>query len=735
LRNAYIGLGLVAIILGLFLQIRLAFWVTLGIIVAFVGSFLILPSTDVSINMISLFAFLLVLGMVVDDAIVVGESIYRRRQEGMGHLAAAIYGAKEVAAPVIFAIATTVIAYSPMLFVPGPAGKFFIVIPIVVIVVLMLSLVESLLILPAHLAHSKSHDTAKPGLFGWIGRRQQAFSRGLERFIEGRYVPALRWAVKRRYLTLSIGFAIAIATVGLFAGGRLQTEFIPRIESDVVLVRGELPHGAAVEQAEALREFLVEHARASLEELGGRDEHVRGLFAQAGALSFTGAGDPAGGTSSSGSHLVEVAIYFVRSDARPFSSESFANAWRRRTADFPGLNSLSVNYSTGLGSGAAIAIELRHREVELLEAAAAELAERLRGFAGVYDIEDGVSRGKPQLDIRLRAEARTLGLTEADLARQVRGAFFGAEAVRQQRGREEVRTYVRFPAEERTSEHDIERFMVRTPSGGELPLVEAAHVERGRSYTSIRRIDGNRAVRVQADVDRAVGNANEITGTVAREVIPDLIELYPGLQWSLAGEQRDQREINQSLAQSGGLAMLGIFALLAVAFRSYVQPLVIMLVIPFGLVGAIWGHVIMNALGALIPALGTGYAFSLMSTFGVVALAGVVVNDSLILMVAVNRFREQGASLMSAVITGGARRFRPIVLTSVTTFGGLAPMILETSVQARFLVPMVISLGYGVIFATFITLFLVPAAYVVTDDARRAVEWFRSPSTPEAGGG
>ncbi len=725
LKNAAMGLGLVILVLGAFLQLRLAFWVTVGILTAFVGAFLFLPATGVSINMISLFAFILVLGMVVDDAIVVGESVYRRRQEGMGPIEAAIRGAREVAAPVLFAIATTMIAYAPMLFVPGEAGQQFFVIPVVVIVVLSLSLAESLLILPSHLAHSAPAARSRPSLLSWVSGLQRAFSDRLDELIERRYVPAVRWAARRRYLTAAIAAACFVATIGVFAGGRIQTEFMPQVEWDVVVARAELPQGSPASETRALRDHLEASARAALEELGGDPDHVQGLFAQFGSTTFDAGANPTEGDPGGETHVAEVGTYLVGSDERPFSAEAFANSWRRRAEDFPGLDRLAMRYTVGFGLRAAIAIELRHRDREILEQAARELAASLEDFEGVHDIDDGTRRGKAQLDLRLEPAARTLGLTESDLAQQVRGAYFGAEALRQQRGREEVRTYVRLPAAERASEHDIENFFVRTPDGGKLPLAEAAQVERGRSFTSIQRIDGRRAIEVRADVDREITNANAVTSSLAEEVLPELMERHAGLSWGLAGQQRQQREVNASLAHRGTLALLAIFALLAVAFRSYVQPAVIMIVIPFGFVGAVWGHLIMNALGAWIPWLEGGYSFSLMSAFGVMALAGVVINDSLILMVAINRLRDQGASLASAVASAGARRFRPIVLTSVTTFAGLAPIILESSVQAQYVVPMAISLGFGVMFATLITLLLVPAIYCMTDDARRAISMIR----------
>ncbi len=708
LGNAYVGLILVMLCLGLFLEIKLAFWVTMGIPISFIGSLLFLPATGVSVNMISLFAFILVLGMVVDDAIVVGEAVYHLRQAGLSRLDAAVHGVREVAMPVVFAIITTLIAYIPLLFVPGPAGKFFRVIPIVVMSVLLLSLFESMFILPAHLAHSKPDDK-NHGLYGLIHRQQQRFSRFLESLIHRYYAPLLGAVHRRRYLTLSICVAIFIGTIGMVAGGRLKTTFLPKVDADVVTASAELPFGTSIKRTEAVNAEMLSAVRDLLEQYGGEDELSRGIFSQIGSSSVGRMGDPGNPGGSVGSHLTAVSVFMVPSDERPMTARELATRWRERVEDIPGIDKLSFKFETGPSAGEPINIELSHPDTDVLNKAARELAVRLEDFEGVYEIDDGFSEGKEQLNLRLKPAARALGLTEADLARQVRSAFFGAEAVRQQRGRDEVRVYVRLPRAERESEYNIEELILRTPQGGEILLRDAADIIRGRSYMSIHRIDGRQAVSVTANVDEARGNSVEIMARLQSEVLPVLMHEYPGLRYTVGGEEKERDEINASLAAGFLMALLAMFALLAIAFRSYIQPIIIMLAIPFGFVGAIWGHIIM------------GYSLSLMSMMGVVALAGVVVNDSLILVVAINRYQEEGLTLAEAVVAGGTRRFRPIILTSLTTFFGLAPMIVETSVQAKFLIPMAVSLGFGVMFATFITLILVPAVYVIVEDAKRGL--------------
>ncbi len=707
LRNAYLGLVLVLFTLGLFLEMRLAFWVTLGIPISFLGGLLLMPSVDVTLNMISLFAFILTLGMVVDDAIVVGEAIYHHRQRGMGRLEAAIRGVREVAVPVVFAVLTTCVAFAPMLFVPGWAGKLFRVIPMVVILVLLVSLVESLLVLPAHLAHGK--DAPQRGLEAWVHRHQQRFGRAVERFVERVYRPQLAWILRWRYLSLAIGLAMLMGTVGLVAGGRIQFTFMPDIESDVVVASVELPVGTAPAETERVMDQLEAALARSLEELGEGMADTRGQLSELGRAGGFGGG-PHAGTAREGGHLARVLVYLVEAGEREFDALSLAERWRQHFGEVAGVESLSFDASTGTAGKAPIAIRLAHRDTRVLEQAAAELAEALRAYEGVVDIDDGFRGGKRQVDVRLTEEGRAVGLSAAELARQVRGAFWGMEATRQQRGRDELKVYVRLPEADRRTLHTLERMVLRAPSGAEIPLAQAAELRWDRAPTVIRRTDGRRITEVSAQILPGVANANEVTADVTANVLPGLMARHPGLSWSLAGEQHDQAEIMGSLRAGFLFALVVMFCMLAVVFRSYAQPLIVMGAIPFGLVGAVLGHVVL------------GYDLSIMSMMGVVALSGVVVNDSLILVDAINERRRAGTSMFQAVLEGGTRRFRPILLTSLTTFFGLLPMLSETSLQARFLIPMAISLAFGVLFATGITLGLVPALYVALEDG---LGWLR----------
>lgn len=729
--NGILGLVLVMLVLGLFLDVGLAFWVTLGIPICFVGSLLFMPALDASINMISLFAFIVTLGMVVDDAIVVGEAVYARRSQGMGIKQAAIEGVREVALPVVFAVSTTMIAFAPLLFVPGPAGKFFRLIPIVVMGVLAISLIESLLVLPAHLSHKGGVTTLLKNIILaplWVispraARRlpekvvaqQNRFAILVERFVEKGYRPVLEFAITYRYITFAIAVATLLMTVGLVGGGYIKFSFMPKVDGDVVVADLRMPFGTPPEETRAILNDIVKKSKVALKDVGDdgkeADDYVRGLFSQLGdrGILMGGAGPPSSATA--GGHVGEVAIYLVPTDDRPFNAREFSEKWRDLIGDIPGVESLKFVFSMGPSAGSPIDIELEHRDMGVLEAAANELAAELAEYPGVYAIDSGFSPGKEQLDMTLKPSARALGLTEANLAGQLRSAFYGVEALRQQRGRDELRVYVRLPDAQRESEYDLESLMLRTPTGGEIPLLEAVDIDRGRSYTAIKRREGRRVVNVTADVDGIKANANEVVAAIEGEPLQTILQNHEGLSYSLGGEQREQASSMKALGDGFKMALICMFGLLAIAFRSYGQPAIIMTVIPFGIVGAILGHLML------------GYDLSMISMMGVVALSGVVVNDSLILIVAINAFREEGMSAHDAMIAGGLRRFRPIILTSLTTFFGLMPMIFETSMQARFLIPMAISLGFGVLFATAIMLVLVPAIYAMFEDTKWAARW------------
>ena len=698
LRNARLGLVLVLLLLGLFLEVRLAFWVTMGIPISILGSLLLLPVFDVSINMVSLFGFIVTIGIVVDDAIVVGENVYENRQQGMPLLPAAIRGAQWIAWPVTFSVLTNMVAFLPIFFIPGTMGKVFRCIPAVVVCVFFISLMESLFVLPSHLAHQRP--TGDRGFWALLHRIQSPVGRMLEQAIVRYYKPALMACLRNRYVTVSAGLAILVLTIGFDKAGHIDFTFFPKIDSERVSAGITMPYGSAVGETRAVQGRVVEAAEKVLARHGG-EEITRGIFTHIGSAGSRGARPGGGG------HLANVQVYLVPSDQRALTASEFSREWRDEVGEIPGTESLAYKYSLMGGSGPSIDVELNHTNLRVLEQAATELADTLRSFQGVRDIDDGFSLGKPQLDFKVRPEARSLGITATMLGRQVRSAFYGAEALRQQRGREEVKVMVRLPEAERKSEYNVEELLILIPGGGEIPLREAATVTRGRAYTEINRADGRRVLNVTADVVPGAANATKVLEVLEGGFLAELMARHQGLAYSLEGEQRWQRESLDSLRTGLIFALIVIYAMLAVAFRSYVQPIVVIFAIPFGLVGATLGHLIM------------GYDLSLMSMMGMVALSGVVVNDSLVLIHATNENREKGNSALESITAAGARRFRPILLTSLTTFCGLAPMIFETSVQAQFLIPMAISLGFGILFVTFIALLLVPALYLIVEDTKR----------------
>ncbi|MFG0243975.1 MAG: efflux RND transporter permease subunit [Phycisphaerales bacterium JB054] len=701
-RNAVIGLVLVMVILGLFLEIKLAFWVMMGIPISFLGGLLLMPGLGVTINMISMFAFIVALGIVVDDAIVAGENIYEYRQQGLDLRTAAIKGAQDVAIPITFAILTNVIAFLPLYFVPGFIGKIWRVIPLVVCTVFIVSLVEALLILPSHLSHARD-DTHNPVL-RWIHSRQQAFSRWFTHLVEAWFGPALRSLMSFRYLVMAVAFSIVIGAAAYVASGRIGMILMPRTESDSAVVTATLPYGSPMPSMEQVRDLLVDAGSRVVADAGG-EQMSDGVFAHIADNS------------------VEVSFYLTEAGVRPLSTGEFVQRWRQEAGDIAGLESLKFESDRGgPGSGDALTVELSHRDIETLDRASEALAARLAEFSVVKDIDDGYTPGKRQYDFTIDPAGESLGLTAMQIASQVRNAFQGNEAFRQQRGRNEVTVRVRRSERERTSMYDVEHLIIQTPAGEDVPLMDVASVTPGRAYTSISRRDGRRTVTVSADVD-PVGETSRVQAALAAEVLPALGADYAGLAYGFEGKQADFTESLTALLKGMVIALLCIYIVLAVPFKSYVQPAVVMLAIPFGVVGALLGHVLM------------GYNLSIMSFMGVVALGGVVVNDSLVLIEYTNRLRnEQGLSPLDAVCRAAVRRFRPILLTTLTTFGGLAPMIFETSRQARFLIPMALSLGYGILFATAITLVIVPALYLMIDDLHKllgkALRSGRAPASP-----
>ena len=707
LRNMALGLILVSIMLGLFLDVKLAFWVTLGIPISFLAGLWMLPYFDVSINMISLFGFIMVLGIVVDDAIVIGENVFRKYEEGMDPQEGSIEGAVEVGVPVIFAVLTTVAAFWPLLSGTGNMGKIMRNIPIVVILVLLGSLVESLVILPAHLNRSRKRKIRHRSK----QRKEKWVSRGLKWFIRGPYTKMVTFCVRWRYATVAVGIAILLLTAGVWKGGWIRFTFFPKVEGDTLTCSVTMPAGTSVSRTEKVVKRLEETARETIGEIekersDGGEPLLEYMISLVGM--HTGGRGPHGGAGQSGSHLAQVFVQLLEGEKRTVSAMDLMKLWRKKVGVIPDAESITFQ-SDLFSAGNPVEVHLSLDDHEQLLAAADDLKRELEKYPGVFDVSDSFLPGKEEMQLKLKPAARSLGLTLNDLAQQVRHAFYGAEALRLQRDQDEVKVLVRYPEDERRSLGHVEEMRIRTSDGQAVPFGLVAEVTMKQGYASIERAQKLRVIKVTADVDESVANANEVRMDLEKRLLPDMKFKYADLRYTMEGEGKEQKESLADVVQGFSVALFCIYALLAIPFKSFSQPLVVMAAIPFGLVGAIAGHLIM------------GLNLSLLSLMGMVGLSGVVVNDSLVLIDAANRLREQGLNVQESVIRAGGLRFRAIILTSLTTFAGLTPMLLEKSIQAQFLIPMAVSLGFGVLFATGITLLLVPCGYAILNDVHTLV--------------
>ncbi|MCF6311271.1 MAG: efflux RND transporter permease subunit [Verrucomicrobiales bacterium] len=733
-RNGLIGLVLVTVVLALFLRPSLALLVALGIPVSFAGAIFLMPITGISINMISLFAFILVLGIVVDDAIVIGENVYLRIRNGEDPRTAAPRGTHEVGVVVIFGILTTMMAFTPMLGLSGVSGKIWPNIPYVVIPTLFFSLIQSKLVLPAHLAMLKPYDPNAE--VGWIHRIQRKFSHGLEDFVDRVYRPFLKFSLHNRYLVLATFVAVLIVVGGLVGTGWVRFTFFPKVEADIVSAKIEMAKGVPIETTERAVAQIEAAAVRLNEEFQDRDGNpiIKHMLASSGTQPFQLSLFVAGGVPKDSS-LGEVTLELQSASNRDYTGEVIAARWRELTEDIPGAVDLTFQ-TEAAGGGNAIDLEISGPDLDLLSDLADEIKAEMAKIDGVIDISDSHREGKRELKLEILPAAEALGLRLNDVALQVRQGFYGEEIQRLQRGRDEVKVFVRYPENERKAISDLDQMKIRTRAGDEVPFSAVARASFGRSYASIQRNDRRRAITITADLDKAKNvNANEVVAALVN--IPNekqgkleefivwlrslmgkesndkkgalirMIEKHPQVTYSFEGEQKDQRKSVKEMGQKALLALLGMYVLMAIPLKSYIQPMIVMSAIPFGIVGAVLGHVVM------------GLDLSIMSMCGIVALSGVVVNDSLVLVDYVNRHRGDSASIVDAAWEAGARRFRPILLTSLTTFAGLTPMLLETDIQAKFLIPMAVSLSFGILFATAITLILVPSIYLMLDDALR----------------
>lgn len=699
LKNGLGGLALVFLVLVLFLRPLLAMWVCTGIMVAFLGCFWFLHYTGVTLNMISLFAFLLILGIVVDDAIIVGEAIHSRQEAAEPGSKGAIIGTLSVVKPVMFAVISTMIFFTPMFFLPGGMADIAASIPIVVILALTFSLVESLLILPSHLSHMKPVHEVGPSWLRWLEVAREKCAGSLLSFSRNQYRPFLHRCLRNNTLSLSVFFVALCISLAVLAGGWVRTAFFPTIVSDFIEVEIELQEGGSFQDSLAV-----------LQQVEAAANRIRDQYNEDSNYSFPGV--PAIGNidAQAREHEVDVRIELISEDV---SGKDLALQWRDEIGDVGPVENFLLDYTIN-DTGKPIRLVLASSSIDDLQEVTDELSELLSRYPGVYNISDSLQSPRDEIELGLKPAAENLGITLGDLAMQVRRAFYGAEAQRIPRTREDVKVMVRYPEGERISIDSLSEMRIRTPDGREVPFETVAEVKFVPGYLSIERLNRKRTIEVTADVVEGNASPRAVVGQVLREQVPRWTATYPGLSVGMDGELQEEEEFNQSLLQNSGIAMLAIYALMAIVFKSYWQPVLVLTAIPFGVMGGILGHWLLD------------WQISMFSILGVLACAGVVVNDNLVLIDRINQLRQQGLEVMDALLQAGQDRFRPIILTSLTTFIGLLPIMSETSMQAQFLIPMVISLAFGVLLATGVTLILVPGLYLFGERSQeRIMRWRR----------
>ncbi len=706
-KNGIIGMFIVFILLWVFMDARLSFWCGMGMPISTAGALGILWGIGGTINMISLFGFIMVLGIVVDDAIVVGEAIFVHRKQGKAPLKAAVEGVSEVGLPVVAAVITTIIAFIPLAFVGGTMGKFIAILPKVVIACLVISLLECLVLLPAHLNHLPDFNTdaitGKKGLKNRFDSFHRFTGNALELFVEKVYMPFLGKVLTWRYISLCTAISILLLAMGLMKSGIMKFEVFPEVDGFVITSTVKFPSGTPPHVTRA----ALDQVEAALGRVAGGTRTISGEPLVVKSLSLVG--QTLSDMSEIGPNLGSVQAILLESEKRGIHSKELLVKWEKETGLIPGVESITFQGMAAGPPGAPIEIWIQGYDNNDIVNAANELMTRLRQFEGVYQIHSDFSPGKNEIRFELKPEARTLGLTVNDLARQIHAGFYGEEAVRLQRGRDDIRVKVRYTADERSRLSELKNVRIRTPRGHEVPLKSVANIAFSPGFSTITRTDGMRVVAVSAGVDTNKANANEIFAELSSNFFSYIKNKYPGIQVSVQGEKKKMRESFGSLYVGFPLAVMGIFIIIATLFSSYMQPLVIMFTVPFGIIGAILGHLLF------------GYDLSIMSIFGMVALTGVVVNDAIILIERINKNIADGMPFFEAIEKGGARRFRAVFFTTLSTVGGLTPMIMEKNLQAAMLIPMALSLAAGVAFATLLTLLLIPSLIVILNDLRRLV--------------
>ena len=702
-KNGLLGLLLVLIALSLFLEIRLAVWVAVGLAVSGIGALAVMLVLDVAFYVQSLFSFVLAIGIVVDDAIVVSEHIQYERQRGTPGLQAAIRGVQRIKVPLTFAVLTSVVAFAPLLFIPGGIGDTWRVLPIIMIAILMVSLVESLLILPNHLSHLHGPEWVPKRAFDrFFARIQGGVNEWLNRFVQGPLDRALRFTTDQPVVTMAGAVGMLVLSISLIQAGIVPTTLAAAVEGDFATVTLDMPDGTTAQRTYEVARELEEAGHRVIERLS-RDRPADAPPLLSGVIVTVGQRprEQGGGlnpapTLNPEANIATIEFKLLNAQQRQISTIDFVQAWREEVGVLPYVRGITFSGEV-IDLGNPVEAVMSHPDPERLVQIANSVVGGLREVGGVHDVRSDHTPGIPEIRLELRPEARTLGLTLEALAGQTRAAFFGAEAVRVQRGREEVRVYVRLPADERNSITDVEGYLLRTPSGAEIPVTRAASLNSGMSPPAIRRKDGQRIVTVTADVDPTVISGNEANGILENSILANLTAVYPDLTYTFGGEQQQQLEVLDALLVGYLIALIMIYTLLAIPLQSYAKPFIIMAVIPFGIIGVILGHWVL------------GLALSAVSFMGIFGLSGVVVNDSLVMIDFIDQKLREGTPVRTAIIEGAKGRFRPIMLTSLTTFLGFTPLILERAIQAQFLIPFAASLGCGILFTTAILMMVVPA--------------------------
>ena len=714
-KNMLQGAILVFIVLSLFLRLKVAIWAVIGIPIAFFGALWLMPvgPFPVTINMISLFGFIMVLGIVVDDAIIIGESIYTKIRADGHSIENVIKGAQKVALPATFGVLTTIAAFAPMLFVTGFAGPFFKAMSVVVILCLFFSIIESKLILPAHLAYAKIDEINEEEIFSpysnipWYKRPSRLFQRAnrlvqnnLHSIIENKYAPLIEKAVRNRGLTIATFLSALIIIIGILNSGITKFVLFPEVPGDYVVVELTMIDGSSAESRDEVINRIEQAALDIndewLEKYPNDLPPINKMGAYTGGM--TELGTPVAGDN------IGLLVAELPFENRKVSVLELENMWRDKVEDMPGVKKLTFDSGRNIGGGSSISFNILGEDIKQLEEASKQLERKLTEYEGVFDIRSSLNVGGEEIKLDIKPQAESLGLSMASVGRQVRQAFYGEEAQRIQRGKNEIKVMVRYPEEDRTSIGNLESMRIRNNNGDEIPFSSVATANFGKAYSSIIRENGIRVVTVSADADSSTVEPRRVISDITENYIPEMRDKFPQLKFDLEGSSSETVKLVQELTNASIAALFLIYILIAIPLKSYLQPIIIMSVIPFGLIGAVIGHIVLNE------------AISMFSLFGLVALAGVVVNDSIIMVDFINKARQEGMDIIQAVVNSGTQRFRAIILTSLTTAIGLMPIMTETSTQAQFVIPMAISIAFGIVFATVITLFLVPCLYVLQDD-------------------